>query len=114
MHAAFLTSFCALALLLVSARAAPLPWDTSASTGMGGNAAGGSVSNSPTIISAFSNNAGNGGNASSGDALAKDASRKDSPGSSNVSEDSPADGGLIDILGLTGDAAQGDSENKIL
>ncbi|KAJ7139905.1 hypothetical protein C8R44DRAFT_868001 [Mycena epipterygia] len=85
MHAASLALFCVLALLSahVCVRATPIP-AVSASTGMGGIAPGGSVSGAPTLISAFSNNAGDGGDARSGNALASDSSRTGSPGSADV------------------------------
>ncbi|KAJ6604431.1 hypothetical protein DFH09DRAFT_1122663, partial [Mycena vulgaris] len=111
MRSTSLTFFCALAVLSVCSRAAPVAWDkpaASASTGNGGNAPGGSVYGSPpgevyahsagsSLISAFSGNAGNGGDASSsGDALATDSSRTNSPG--NVLEGTPFGGGSLVIL----------------
>ncbi|KAJ7932625.1 hypothetical protein B0H13DRAFT_1956225 [Mycena leptocephala] len=104
------TSLCVLALLLVCARATPIPWDTSAATGQGGNASGGSVNDSPSVVNILSNNGGAGGDASSGPALASHSSKNHSPGDSNTLE-----GGLgfVNILGLGGDQRP-DSENTIV
>ncbi|KAJ7786081.1 hypothetical protein B0H16DRAFT_17296 [Mycena metata] len=80
MHASF--TFVFLAVFSACTLAAPVPAD--ATSGMAGIAPGGSVSNEPSLVSLFSDNAGNGGEADSGAALAKDSVTNNSPGSSNV------------------------------
>ncbi|KAJ7102151.1 hypothetical protein B0H15DRAFT_943121 [Mycena belliarum] len=115
MRSTSVTGFCVLAVLCACARATPIPWDKpeiSASTGQGGNAPGGSVFGSPgpgSLVSAFSGNAGNGGDASSsGDADASDFSRTNS---ADTLEGSPfgGTGGLVNII-----TGIGGSDNNIL
>ncbi|KAJ7783544.1 hypothetical protein DFH07DRAFT_948556 [Mycena maculata] len=94
MHAASLTAFCVLALLTPCSRAIPIPREkpaaANAMTGFtispGGNAQGGSVdtSGSASLFNVLSNNAGNGGGANSGPAIAADTSRTNSPGGNSL------------------------------
>ncbi|KAJ7293358.1 hypothetical protein C8J57DRAFT_1268826 [Mycena rebaudengoi] len=98
MYSASLLLFCVLAVFSARAVAAPVPWDTNASTGMGGHAE--AISNSgpsADFLDILSHNADNAADASSGDAFALDAAQKNS-GGDVVEGNSVADGGLLDIL----------------
>ncbi|KAJ7042467.1 hypothetical protein C8F04DRAFT_1390459 [Mycena alexandri] len=122
MHTASFT-FVFLAIFSACTLAAPVPAD--ATSGAAGMAPGGSVSDEPSVVSLFSGNAGNGGEANSGAALAKDSTTNNSPGSSNVLAGSGSrplgsgrfghDTGLLDILGgISGErTAESETDNTI-
>ncbi|KAJ6627148.1 hypothetical protein B0H10DRAFT_1995674 [Mycena sp. CBHHK59/15] len=123
MHSKTLTFFCVLAFFSAQATAAPVPWTTTkgnAYTGAGGKASGGSLNDSPSgngilPINIFSNNGGNGGDASSGDALAVDASKTNSPDSPDVEEGSGSliGGGLLNIVTGLGDGQRINTGNTV-